>query len=184
MTISRVSDTLTGRMAVMMKRKLCSLCLIVLLSLGASCSHPVEKKRDVAAVSLVTGNVISFVVGAPLALFGLESMGLVGKRNKRNKRNKNNILLLSLTTALGFVLMDENRQMLVYSSLDKKTARQIGLSEVERKAYNDELALINLISDEMHKQAEEKKEHHKELPPEEVVAWAKKTSTQVPPKLG
>ena len=48
----------------------------------------------------------------------------------------------------GLVLLDEDRQVLEFKSIDPSNASKHGLTEDEAAAYNEDLAEINLASDE------------------------------------
>ena len=164
-----------------MKNQLFSLFLAGALLLGTSCSHlREESKRDVAATSLITG-------AAPwiVAIHGIGT-GVMGMNVAINLviPNPNSKLPQWLLFAAMLVLLDDNRQVLVFQSLDQKTARKMGLSEEERKAYNDELALINLVSDEMQKQAKEIQEEDKDITPEKMQAEMKESYNKLAKEAG
>ena len=158
-----------------MKNQLFSLFLAGALLLGTSCSHlREESKRDVAATALITG-------AAPwiVAIHGIGT-GVTGSALLIPNSRWHQWLLF----AAMLVLLDDNRQVLVFQSLDQKTARKMGLSEEERKAYNDELALINLVSDEMQKQAKEIQEEDKDITPEKMQAEMKESYNKLAKEAG
>ena len=139
-----------------------SLILIALL-LGTSCSHhtPKEPKREVATIGIAVTSAFSVPTGLFLSALGGFSILAGSFRygyelgwNKTAPPEQQLSTWAKYVALLGLILLDENRQgALIFQSLDKKNAKKIGLSETERKAYNDELPLINLVSDELRRQA-------------------------------
>ena len=62
--------------------------------------------------------------------------------------------LAAMGVGLGFVALSNETQSLVYQPVNSTQARSIGMSAAEMAAYNNELDLINVLSDETRYQVE------------------------------
>jgi hypothetical protein len=60
-----------------------------------------------------------------------------------------------VVAGLGFILLDNQTQSLVYQSINEDQAHSLGMSVEEMRAYNNELDLINIMADEMNHQIAE-----------------------------
>ena len=60
-------------------------------------------------------------------------------------------------TALGLIILDDNRQVVVAQRLDSNAGHKLGLSEYEREGYNSRLSEISLIIDVLTEEANKAK---------------------------
>ena len=65
---------------------------------------------------------------------------------------------------VGLVLLDEDRQVLEFKSIDPSNASKHGLTKGEAIVYNEDLAIINLTYDEFSKR------YNKEMTPGQAIA--------------
>ena len=58
---------------------------------------------------------------------------------------------LAATVFVGFAILDENRQVIEFKSIDPAHASDHGVTEAEIDIYNSELPIINIVVDEFSK---------------------------------
>ena len=58
---------------------------------------------------------------------------------------------LAAAAVVGLVLLDENRQVIEFKSIDPAHASDHGVTEAEIDIYNSELPIINIVADEFSK---------------------------------
>ena len=98
-----------------------------------------------AAVTFPFGMAPAFFVG----FVSIEIIAPVAERYVEKMTDDSNMGFLA---ALGFVFLGENRQVMVFKSIAPYSASKHGLTKAEVVVYNEELARINLASDEFSKQ--------------------------------
>ena len=76
--------------------------------------------------------------------------------------------------AAGFIVLDENRQVIEFKSIDPAHASDHGVTEAEIDIYNSELPIINLVVDEFSKLY-----GNEVMTPEEATAALKEVATAV-----
>ena len=120
-----------------MKKLIKSLIFAVILTSSLITVHP-PKAHAVLAITSTGGLAIIYAIGAGLHL-GINAPITAAKGSG----------WAFLWGILGTLFLDENRQVIVFKSLDPETATKYDLSIEQLEAYNTELSLINLASDEV-----------------------------------
>ena len=100
-----------------------------------------------AALVPPAGGSVAFVL-----LIGF-SAGVLGQEVGKAVAEKTESSFAGVIVALGlaFVVLDENRQVIEFKPITPANASEHGLTETEVDVYNNELARINLVSDEFTK---------------------------------
>ena len=81
---------------------------------------------------------------------------------------------LGIAAAIGILVLDENRQVIEFKSIDPAHASDHGVTEAEIDIYNSELPIINLVVDEFSKLY-----GNEVMTPEEATVALKEVATAV-----
>ena len=84
----------------------------------------------------------------PVGVYGMVSLATGGAYLFRERTDDE---FAKSLVSLGFITLDENRQVVEFKSIDPSNASEQGLTEDEATVYNEDLAIINLAYDEFSK---------------------------------
>ena len=116
-----------------------------------------------AGIAFVAAAIFSGGVGGLAAGIGFTGFLIEGR---------DYYLAISLV-GLGVAVLDENRQVVEFKSIDPSNASEQGLTEDEAIVYNEDLAIINLAYDEFSKR------YNNEMTQEEATTAYNEVATDV-----
>ena len=163
----------------MKKIVLSSLITTVLLFSGTASGVAVTAVGVVGGIILVVtapvniptlaGSILIGIGGIVAVKGGLEVYDLQEYVAKRTESKAAGFL-----AAIGFIVLDETRQVIEFKSIDPAHASDHGVTEAEIDIYNSELPIINLVVDEFSKLY-----GNEVMTPEEATAALKEVATSV-----
>ena len=122
-----------------------------------------------SVAAMITGTVIAGIGGIAGITGFITAYGLQEYVVKRTE-----FKAVGIAAAIGILVLDENRQVIEFKSIDPAHASDHGVTEAEIDIYNSELPIINLVVDEFSKLY-----GNEVMTPEEATAALKEVATAV-----
>ena len=122
-----------------------------------------------SVAAMITGTVVSGIggiVGITGAILTYDVQEYVVQRTEFEA--------VGIAAAIAIIVLDENRQVIEFKSIDPAHASDHGVTEAEIDIYNSELPIINLVVDEFSKLY-----GNEVMTPEEATAALKEVATAV-----
>lgn len=107
-------------------------------------------KNSEAAVGLIISSRSTRVVGGVMSVGGV---GAVGAAIVSNALLGNSYLMLGVAAlgvvgaGVGLIVLDEKNADLKFNTISSEMATQVGVSELERTIYNDEIGDLNFVKE-------------------------------------